>query len=106
MRAGRRYNSLRFQISVLVASTPRAIRQRGLRQPNTKKWSKLTSKTGQGHRQGSIRMAIHRRRRGPPQTQVAIVGKSEIYNRENCVVPFLVHNFLGPRPPPPPLLLP
>ena len=41
---------------------------------------------------------------GPPpplQTKVTIVGKNEIYNRENLVGPFLVHKRLGPRSPPP-----
>ena len=77
--------------------------------------------------QGSIRMAVHHRRRAPPppdqgffriiknqgggaspktpspppQTKVTIVGKNEIYNRENVVRPFLVHQVLGPKPPPP-----
>ena len=37
----------------------------------------------------------------PPQTKVTIVGKNEIYNRENLVRPFLVHQVLGPKPPPP-----
>ena len=36
-----------------------------------------------------------------PQTKVTIVGKNEIYNRENLVRPFLVHQVLGPKPPPP-----
>ena len=41
------------------------------------------------------------------QTKVTIVGKNEIYHRENLVGPFLVHNLLGPKPPlPPPLILP
>ena len=52
--------------------------------------------------QGSIRTAVHRRRRGPSpglpppplQTKVTVVG--------GCFGPFLVHGFLGPRPPPPP----
>ena len=50
-------------------------------------------------------MAVHRSRKGgcpppPPQTR----GKTRklIYRWENVVRPFLVHNFLGPRPPPPP----
>ena len=38
----------------------------------------------------------------PPQAKVTIVGKNEIYNRENLVRPFLVHQVLGPKPPPPP----
>ena len=40
----------------------------------------------------------------PPQTKVTIVGKNEIYNRENLVRPFLVHQVLGSKPPalPPP----
>ena len=37
----------------------------------------------------------------PPQTKGTIVGKNEIYNRENLVRPFLVHQVLGPKPPPP-----
>ena len=37
----------------------------------------------------------------PLQTKVTVVGKSEIYNRENLVGPFLVHTFFSPRPPPP-----
>ena len=37
----------------------------------------------------------------PPQTKVTIVGKNEIYNRKNLVRPFLVHQVLGPKPPPP-----
>ena len=37
----------------------------------------------------------------PPQTKVTIAGKNEIYNRENLVRPFLVHQVLGPKPPPP-----
>ena len=37
----------------------------------------------------------------PPQTKVTIVGKNEICNRENLVRPFLVHQVLGPKPPPP-----
>ena len=37
----------------------------------------------------------------PPQTKVTIVGKNEIYNRENLVRPFLVHQVLGPKAPPP-----
>ena len=36
------------------------------------------------------------------QTKVTIVGKNEIYNRENLVGPFLVHKLLGPRHPLPP----
>ena len=32
---------------------------------------------------------------------MTIVGKNEIYNRENLVRPFLVHQVLGPKPPPP-----
>ena len=36
----------------------------------------------------------------PPQPdQSAIVGKNEIYKRENLVGPFLVHALLGPSPP-------
>ena len=37
------------------------------------------------------------------QTKVTIVGKNEIYKRENLVRLFLVHKLLGPKPPPPPL---
>ena len=37
----------------------------------------------------------------PPQTKVTIVGKNEIYKRENLVGLFLVQKLLGPRPPPP-----
>ena len=37
----------------------------------------------------------------PPQHTK--VGKHEIYRWENLIWPFLVHNFLGPRPPPLPL---
>ena len=40
----------------------------------------------------------------PPQTKVTIVGKNEIYNKENLVGPFLVHKIFGsqtPSPPPP-----
>ena len=33
----------------------------------------------------------------PPQTKVTIVGKNEIYNRENLVRPFLVHQVFGPQ---------
>ena len=54
-------------------------------------------------------MAVHRRRRGgtpPPfQTEVTIVGKHEIYPRENLIGPLLVHKVLGPRPPPPPFVI-
>ena len=32
---------------------------------------------------------------------MTIEGKNEIYNRENLVRPFLVHQVLGPKPPPP-----
>ena len=40
--------------------------------------------------------------RDPPlQTKVTIMGKNEIYHWESLVWPFLVHNLLGPRPPPP-----
>ena len=42
-------------------------------------------------------------RRSPPppaRTKVTIVGKNEIYNRENLVGPFLVHKLLPPPPPP------
>ena len=56
--------------------------------------------------QGSIRMAVHLRRKGALQTEVTIVGKNEIYNTENLVGPFWVDNFFGSRPsPPPPLLI-
>ena len=37
----------------------------------------------------------------PPQTKVTTVGKNEIYNKENMVRPFLVHQVLGPKTPPP-----
>ena len=37
----------------------------------------------------------------PPRPKVTIVGKNEIYNRENLVGPFVVHKLLGPRPFPP-----
>ena len=41
--------------------------------------------------------------RPPPSapTKVTIVGRNEIYNRENSVRPFLVHKLLGPRRHPP-----
>ena len=39
----------------------------------------------------------------PLQTKAAFEGKNEIYNRGNLVGPSLVHKFLSPRPPPPPL---
>ena len=42
----------------------------------------------------------------PPKTKGTIVGKNEIYNWENLVRQFLVHKFLGPRPPPLPPLIP
>ena len=42
----------------------------------------------------------------PPRTEVTIVGKNEVYNGENLVVPFLVLNFLDPKTAPPPLLIP
>ena len=32
----------------------------------------------------------------PPPTKVTIVGKNEIYIRENLVGPFFIHKFLGP----------
>ena len=35
----------------------------------------------------------------PLQTELTIVGKNEIYRWENLVGAFLVHKFLGPRPP-------
>ena len=35
-----------------------------------------------------------------PDQKVIIVGKNEIYNRENVGVPFLAHKRLGPFPPP------
>ena len=55
-------------------------------------------------RQANIRMADNESRSPPsPQTKVTIVGRNETYNRENLIGPFLVHNFLGPRPPPPSL---
>ena len=65
--------------------------------------------TGQW-RQGFFRIIKNQRGGGdpspktpspPPQTKVTIVGKNEIYNRENLVRPFLVHQVLGPKPPPP-----
>ena len=37
----------------------------------------------------------------PPQTKVAIAGKTEIYRWKNLVGPFLVHKLSGPRPPHP-----
>ena len=37
----------------------------------------------------------------PPKTKRTIVGKTEIYRRENLIQPFLVHKLLGPRPPAP-----
>ena len=37
----------------------------------------------------------------PSPDQVTIVGKSGLYHWENLVGPLLVHNSLGPRPPPP-----
>ena len=36
---------------------------------------------------------------------MTIAGHNEIYRWENPVWPFLVHKLLGPRTPPPPLLL-
>ena len=40
----------------------------------------------------------------PPKTEVTIVGKNEIYNRENLIGPFLVHKLSSPKNPPlPPL---
>ena len=55
---------------------------------------------------GAPRMAVQRRRRGgipptwthPLQTKATIVGKNEIYNRDNFVGPFLIHKLLGLRP--------
>ena len=38
----------------------------------------------------------------PPPDQNETSGKNKIYIRENLIGPFLVHNFLGPRTPPPP----
>ena len=38
----------------------------------------------------------------PPQTNVTIVGTSDIYHREILVAPFLVHKRLRFRTPPPP----
>ena len=78
-------------------------------------WSNLRQSvehSGQGCPHGSITMAVHHRRRGAPlpgpppliQTKVTTVGKNEIYKRENNW-PFLVHKYLGPRTPPPPLPL-
>ena len=40
----------------------------------------------------------------PPKTKGTIVGKNEIYNREDLIGPLLVHTLLGPRPPPPPAM--
>ena len=34
-----------------------------------------------------------------PQTKVTIVGRSDIYKKENLIGPFLVHKLLGPPPP-------
>ena len=61
----------------------------------------------QGAGQGSIRMAVHRRRKGvypppPIQTKVTIVGKNEIYDRENLIGPSFVHKLFGTRPTPSP----
>ena len=39
----------------------------------------------------------------PPQTKGTIAGNNDIYHRENPMGPLLVHERLGPRPPPPPL---
>ena len=36
----------------------------------------------------------------PPQTKVTMVGKNEIYNRENLVGPFFIHKLWVPNPPP------
>ena len=67
--------------------------------------------------EGSIRMAVHRRRRGVPprwttplQTKVTIAGNNEIYNWENLSGHFWYTNFWVPDPtstpffpcPPPP----
>ena len=58
-------------------------------------------------RQANIRTADNHKRSPPPpspQTKVTIVGKNEIYNRENPIGPFLVHNvFRSQTPPPSPL---
>ena len=43
-----------------------------------------------GQDQGSVRMAVHHRRRGTPPPQT---------NSDNLVGPLLVHKLLGPRPP-------
>ena len=40
------------------------------------------------------------------KTKVTITEKNQIYHWENLVRPFLVHTLLGPRPPPPLLILP
>ena len=60
-------------------------------------------------------MALHRRRRGgtpppfpgtpPSLNKVTIVGTNEIYRWENLVRPVLGCKILGPRPPPPLLLI-
>ena len=36
----------------------------------------------------------------PPPDQSDHNGNNEMYDQENLVGPFLIHNFLGPRPPP------
>ena len=53
-----------------------------------------------GPGQGSVRMAVHHRRRGrcppldpSPQDQ-SEVGKKRIYHLENLVGPFLIHKLL------------
>ena len=70
-------------------------------------WARCRSRGSTRH-QGSIRMAVHRRRRGGippgplPQTKVTTAGKNEIYERENLVGPFLVHTLGSQNPPFPP----
>ena len=44
---------------------------------------------------------IENQRPPPPQTEVTIVGNSEIYDWENLIGLLLVHTLLGPKPPPP-----
>ena len=55
----------------------------------------------QGCRGGGGRTATVHPKPPPPPTKVTIVGKKELYNRENLIGPFWVHELLGPRPPPP-----
>ena len=52
--------------------------------------------------QGCIRTADpHERSPPPPLTKGTVVGKNEVYRRENLIRPFVVHRLLGPRTPPP-----